>query len=45
MVGLRINDCGVSGWYCGWMMKIMRLIDEDGMNFGFYRWFLEGGFG
>ena len=44
MVGLRINDCGVSGWYCGWMMMIIRLIDEDGVNFCLADGFLEGGF-
>jgi hypothetical protein len=45
MMNLRVNDCGVSGLYCGWMMEIMKLIDENGMDFGFGRWFLAGGFG
>ena len=35
MMNLRVNDCGVSGLYCGWMMEIVKLIDEDGMDFGF----------
>jgi len=35
---------GVSDQYCGWMMRIRKLIDEYESNFGFGRWFLVSGF-
>ncbi len=35
---------GVSDQFYGWMIGIMKLIDEYQLNFGFSKWFLVSGF-